>query len=180
MSLFDMFRKSGKAEQKYFESRAAGERPEAEPEARPRSRSLPTCDRRINKDLFVELLKIMKTHDAKSTISIIANTTDGVSKATGNMINKGFLPRKIVAYLQQINMHHVDDALSFAKSSTPDEYDFYVVDDKTAARLNLPLGVVLYPLENRMNRHFGMVLVFKKALKNRKKLRIAISKVIKR
>jgi len=130
---------------------------------------------RINKDLFVELLRVMKTHDLRASIAIFANTTDNINLSTGIMINKGYVSKKIVSYMQEMKLKNVDDALRVIRSSQADDFGFHAIDDKTAGQLNVPADVVLYGIESKINKEHGIVLVFHKSIQDREELRAKIS-----
>ena len=135
-------------------------------------------DRRINKDMFVEVLRVMKAHDLRGAIAIISNTTDNINLATGIMINKGYVTKKIISYLQEIKLRHVDDALKIIRKGQADDFGFHTINDKTAGMLNVPADVILYGIESKIKREYGMVLVFKNTVQNRKELRDKISSVL--
>ncbi|MCP4755663.1 MAG: hypothetical protein GY866_32770 [Proteobacteria bacterium] len=181
MALFGIFSKVKKsAERKYFEQRKM----EDEPEGGRSDEKIPgwihLSDRIINKDLYVGLFRLMKQHDANATISIFANTTDTIRKETGIMINKGQMPIKIISYLQNTRLNHLDTAFKMVKQNPPDGAGFFLIEDRVAAKLNLPANVLIYPILHKTKSEFGMILVFKKTLKDRGELAKKIIKAIRK
>lgn len=168
MGLFGKFGKK-KAERAYFDKRKGEDDPDNHSSKKEKPLgSLVAIKRRINKDLFVEVLRAMKSHDLGATVAVFANTTDNINKGTGVMINKGSMPQKIVTYLQETKLEHIEDALQHMNSEKPDKNGFYFVEDKLAAKLNVPANVMLYGIQYGTKGDFGMVLVFKKILKKPK------------
>ena len=141
-------------------------------------RPIAKTDRRINKDMFVDLLRVMKAHDLRGAIAIFSNTTDNINLATGIMINKGYISKKIISYMHEMKLRHVDDALRTIRSGKPDDFGFHAIDDKTAGLLNVPTDVVLYGVESKINKDHGLVLVFAKSVQGREELRSKIATVL--
>lgn len=135
-------------------------------------------ERRMNKDMFVDLLRVMKTHDLRGAIAIFSNTTDNINLATGIMINKGYISKKIISYMQEMKLRNVDEALRYVRSDKPDDFGFHTPNDKTAGLLNVPADVMLYGVESKINRDHGLILVFHKSVQNREELRSKISQVL--
>lgn len=141
-------------------------------------RPIAKTSRRINKDMIVDLLRVMKSHDLRGSIAIFSNTTDNINLGTGIMINKGYISKKIISYLHEVKLRNIDDAMKAIRSGKPDDYGFHAIDDKTATRLNVPADVVLYGIESKINREHGMVLIFHKSVQDREELRTKISTVL--
>ena len=142
------------------------------------NRPIAKTGRRVNKDMFVDLLRVMKSHDLRGAIAIISNTTDNINLSTGIMINKGYISKKIIAYLHEMKLRHVDDALRTIRSGKPDDFGFHTIDDKTAGLINVPADVILYGIESTINKDHGLVLVFHKSVQDREELRAKISTVL--
>ncbi len=173
-----LFKKKLKGESKYFDSRKGDDSPEQD-QPKIKEKYL-LCDRMIKKDLIAELLKLMKSHDVSSSIVVLANTVDNALHKPGIMINKGYIPKKIVSYLQNISIREIEEALKIVKSSDPDENGFYQIDEQTATKLNLPLGCMLLGIMHHIKKEFGVVLVLKQNLKDREKFVKKVKKIITR
>lgn len=179
MSLFGRLTKGKQAESKYFDQRVGDEANEAEKKEEGFPKYIPLCNKKIGKDLFVELFRLMKSHDIKATIGIFANSVDNIEKRTGIMINKGIVSQKIAAYLQQTRLRHIEEALQTVKANPPNSNRFYLIDDRQATNMNMPADVLLYPIFSRSNNSLGMILVFRKTLGKKSKLINKIEKIIK-
>lgn len=175
MALTSIFKKKLRGENRYFDQRKGEKEPEVQPVVREKYL---VSDRLIKKDLIAELLKTMKSHDMNATIVVLANTVDNAARKAGVMINKGYMPKKIVTYLQNITIYEIEDAISIVKKSDPDPDGFYPVDEATASKLNLPLGCMMLGIIHHMKKEFGVVLVMKQNLKDRAGLVKKIKKVI--
>jgi hypothetical protein len=175
MALFDKLIKNKKAETRYFDQRKADG-----PEGMPAIPShLCLSNRKFNKDLFIELLRTLKKHDLKGTVAIYANTTNETGKATGIMINKGIVSQKIVAYLQETRLQHIEEGLKIVREGTPDEDGFFTIEDQQAKRMNLPSGVVVFPIISRTRTEFGLLLIVKKSVEKRRDLVKRIVKLVR-
>ena len=115
-----------------------------------------------------------------SSVVALANTLDNSAWHTGVMINKGYMPKKIVAYLQGITLNEIERAISIVKSAEPDKTGFFPIDEHNAAQLNLPLGCMILGVIHHMKPEFGIVLVAKTSLKDKAKFVAKIQKMIKR
>ena len=130
MAPLNLFGKKLKGENKYFEQRRADvaksqpKQPKkvqppkkvALPEPQPEEKKYLVSNRKIDKDLLTELFKTMRNHDVHSSVVILANTLDTVSRRAGIMINKGYIPKRIVTDLQNIGLRHIEDALKLVKT----------------------------------------------------------------
>ncbi|MBU3915760.1 hypothetical protein KKA14_09520 [bacterium] len=161
MALFGKIKKKKSAETEYFKQRKT----DSEPNNTQSTETL-LSDRLIEKNLFVDLLQQMRTHDVKSTVAVLANTTDNVRHSAAVMINKGYIPKKIVTYLQDIRLKEIEEALKTVNVEKPDQNGFHLVNDRLAAKLNLPLGCMLLGIRHRMQKEFGIILVLKQTLKD--------------
>jgi len=175
MALLNLFGKKSKAEDEYFKQRNAASAPNAAQPAKS-----PVSNRLINKDLISDLFNLIRSHDGKSAITVLANTTDSVRHQAGIMINKGHIPKKIVTYLQDIGLRDIEDTLRYVNSEQPDEDGFFPIDEKKAANLNLPLGCMLYGIRHHIQREFGVILVVKQGFKDRKSFLKKLNKTINR
>ncbi len=174
MALFNLFNKSLKGENQYFKQRnmeSPGEVKKEEPYL--------VSDRKITKDLIATFLKTMRNHDVKSTIAVLSNTTDTTLHQAGVMINKGYIPKKIVSYLQNITIREIESAIKLVKTETPDDSGFFPIDEHTASILNLPLGCMLCGIVHHLKREYGVILVLKASLKDRDEFLKKIKKLIK-
>ncbi len=191
MALFNLFGKKLKGENKYFKSRTADSKKEKssedtkvktgqpiQTESRPDTSLI--SERILNKSLLIELLKLMRNHDVGATVTLLANTIDSTSRKAAIMINKGYIPKRIVTYLQNINMHNIDDAIKLVQSGQSDEEGFVAVDDRTASKLNLPLGCMLLGIFHHLKKEFAVVLVLKTSLKDKQKFVDKVRILIKR
>ena len=174
--LNNLFGKKLKGENKYFDKRKSET---SEVNSTVKEKCL-VSDRMINKDLMTELLKTMKNHDVSSSIVVLANTIDNTVRKAGIMINKGYIPKKIVAYLKNISIAEIEEAIKIVKTEDPDQNGFYSIDEQTATRLNLPLGCMLLGILHHMKREFGLVLVLKENLKDRQEFVDKVKKIISR
>jgi len=179
MSLFSRFTKGKQAETKYFDQRVADDAPEKEVKEVGFPGYLTLSNQRLDKDLFVDIFRLMKSHDLESTIGVFANSVDNIEKRTGIMINKGIISQKIVAYLQQTRLYNIEEALRMVKANPPNVDSFYQINDRQATNMNMPADVLLYPVFSRLNNNLGMVLVFKKTLTKKIKFINKLEKVIK-
>jgi hypothetical protein len=175
MALFDRFIKNKKAESRYFDQRKT-EEPEVTAAATPSHLCL--ANRRLDKGLIVDLLRLAKKHDVRGTVAIYANTTSGIKKETGIMINKGIVSQKIVAYLQETRLQQIEEGLKIARDRIPDDDGFITIDDQMAQRMNLPSGVVVFPVFSRIRTELGMMLIMRKSVENRRELAKQIVKLI--
>ncbi|MCG8335733.1 MAG: hypothetical protein MJE63_14540 [Proteobacteria bacterium] len=193
MALFNLFGKKLKGENKYFKSRVADARqegdsdePKADSKPKPVSRSesreqFPLISERIiNKTLLTELLKLMRNYDVQSTVTVLANTLDTNARKAAIMINKGYIPKRIVAYLQNINMRNIEDSIKLARNASAEENGFVSVDERTAANLNLPLGCMLLGIYHHLKDEFAVVLVAKTSLKDKEKFVEKVRETIRR
>ncbi len=178
MSLFDRFKKGAKAETAYFDQRKGDVR-DADGQAEILPSYLAQSGKKLDKGLFIDLLRTMKTHDLKASVGVFSNTTDNFKKEAGLVINKGIVPKKIVAYLHEMRLNHIEKALSHVKAIEPDTDGFYSIDDKLAGNLNLPADVVIYPIFSSSKIEMGVILVARCAIGDRKKLVGKIKKTIK-
>lgn len=175
MALFKMFNKKVRAEDKYFSQRKGDEKREDEPAV---LEKYLICRRMINKDLMVELLKTLKNHDTSSTVAVLANTTDNKQQYAAIMLNKGYMPKKIVSYLQGIRIYEIQDAIKIVKTRDPDPDGFYQIDEGTAAKLNIPKNCMLCGMIHHIKREFGVVLVLKNSTKDKAELMKKIRKLV--
>ncbi len=174
MAFIDRFKKKLKGENRYFQARQTeGKEPKKE-------ENYLVSDRLINKDLLLNLFKEMRKYDVASSVVALSNTLDNSAWHAGIMINKGYMPKKIVSYLQKITLKEIEKALKIARSSIPDKYGFFPVDEQTAAQLNLPLGCMLLGIMHHLKPQFGIVLVAKTSLKNKSEFVTKIRKLIER
>jgi hypothetical protein len=193
MASFNIFKKKLKGENQYFKQRKAAARTEPAPQqaqpvkqAQPESPPPPpqekqlVSNRQINKDLLAELLKAMRLHDISATVVLLANTIDNVSRRAGIMINNGYIPQRIVSYLQNINLRNIEDGIKLVKTVEPDTDGFYPIDERTAANLNLPLGCMILAVFHRVKSEYAALLVFKTTLKDKKKFVEKVKKLIER
>jgi hypothetical protein len=171
----NLFKKKLRGENKYFDQRS-GNDSEAPPKKVEEKYLL--SDRMIKKDLISELLKAMKSHDMNASIMVMANTTDNALHKSGIMINKGYMPKKIVSYLQNVSIHEIEQAISIIKKDDPDEDGYYIIDEPTAAKLNLPLGCMILGIIHHMKKEFGVALVLKQNLKDKAKFAKKVKKII--
>ncbi len=176
MALSSLFKKKLKGENKYFDQRQ-GEEPEDQGKV---TEKYLVSDRMINKDLIAELLKSMKSHDMNAAIVVLANTVDNTTHKAGIMINKGYMPKKIVNYLQNITVYEIEDAIAIVKKSDPDPDGYFQIDEATATKLNLPLGCMMLGVIHHMKREFGVVLVVKQSLKDKTGFVKKVKKIIYR
>ena len=185
MALLNLFGKKLKGENQYFKNRTSDSPDEKPPQQvpsqqQPLSEKNFVSDRLINKDLLAELLKTMRSHDNSATVVVLANTTDNATRRPGIMINKGYVPKKIVSYLQKIKMNEIEAAIKLVQSGEPDANGFHPVDERMATNLNLPLGCMILGIFHRMKREFGVILVLKTNLKDKKKFVTKIKKLSQR
>jgi hypothetical protein len=191
MALFNLFGKKLKGENKYFKFRIADQKNETNDDQQVKKTTAPAprepqinqkiySERIINKTLLTELLKLMRNHDINATVTLLANTIDSGSRKAGIMINKGYIPKRIVNYLQNINMRNIEDAIKLIRTGQPDEDGFFRVDESTAANLNLPLGCMLLGIFHHLKQEFAVILVLKTTLKNRQEFVGKVKKLIKR
>lgn len=173
MSIFSKFFREGRAEREYFKQRKAEEADGGLPAY------LRVSERRITKDLLVDLMRVMKSHDTRGTVAILSNSIDNVSKETGIMLNKGIMPQKIIAYLQDIRLANINAAIELFKKSKPNFEGCYFFESPVAAKLNLPAGVVVYPIFGVKRPDLVMMMVFKKSVENKKELIKQLNKTIK-
>lgn len=176
MSLFDRFKKDRKAESAYFDQRNGDGEGKGGPVLPP---YLSQSEKKLDKGLFIDLLRAMKNHDLKASVGVFSNTTDNFKKDTGLVINKGVVPKKIVTYLQDMRMNHIEMALEHVKTTDPDRDGFFSIDDHLAGRLNLPADVVIYPVFSSTRTDMGLILVAGKAIGNLPQLVAKIKKLIK-
>jgi hypothetical protein len=193
MALFKLFGKKLKGEDKYFRSRTADDHQDQDPDEQ-KAKTKPKAfsrsespqqfplvsERIINNSLLTELLKLMRNHDVDSTVAVLANTLDTSSRKAAIMINKGYIPKKIVSYLQSINMRNIEDAIKQARKADSSVSGFVVVEDAAAASLNLPLGCMLLGIFHHLKDEFAVVLVAKTGLKDREKFVQKVRNTIKR
>lgn len=176
MALFKLFGKKLKGEDTYFKQRKGEQRETVEVESVPYLQS----DRLVNKDLLADLLKAMRNHDVSSGVAVLGNTTDSITRHAGIMINKGYIPKKIVSYLQNIRLRQIEDALSLIKNQDPDNDGYYKIDEGTAGHLNLPLGCMIVGIVHKLKKEFGVILVVKTALKGKRDFMNKVVKLISR
>ncbi len=193
MALFKLFGKKLKGEDKYFKSRVADSRLEgdsdetnAKQKSRPPSQGEPQAqfplvsERVINKTLLTELLKLMRNHDVGSSVTVLANTLDTNTRKAAIMINKGYIPKRVVSYLQNINMRNIEDSIKLARKADAEENGFVPVDERAAATLNLPLGCMLLGILHHLKDEFAVVLVVKTSLKEKQKFVDKVRNTIRR
>lgn len=191
MASFNIFKRKLKGENQYFKQRTADTRTEPAPQpsapvkqAPPEPQVQPDkfifSNRQINKDLLADLLKAMRLHDISATVVLLANTIDNTTRRAGIMINKGYIPQRIVSYLQNINMRNIEDGIKLVKTVEPDAEGYYPIDQRTAANLNLPLGCMILAVFHRVKTEFAVLLVFKTNLKDKKKFVETVKKLIER
>ncbi|MBU2510902.1 hypothetical protein KJ966_06175 [bacterium] len=173
MALFNLFNKSLKGENQYFQQRKVDSAPEVKKET-----PYLISDQKLTKDLLANCLKIMRNHDVKATVAVMANTTDTMTHQAGIMINKGYIPKKIVSYLQNITIREIESAIKLVKTELPDEDGFYPIDERTASMLNLPLGCMLCGIIHHLKSEFGIILVLKTNLKEKDEFLKKIKKLI--
>lgn len=180
MALLDIFSKRLKGENKYFSQRQGDEKPDENGVQEEVREKYVLSEKLINKGLLADLFKIMRSHDVAGSVAILANTTDNSVRQAGMMINKGYIPKKIVTYLQNIGIYEIEDALKIVKTNDPDQNGFYPIDERTAARLNLPLGCMLYGAIHHIKKEFGLIMVLKTSLKDKKEFAKKVQKTLKR
>lgn len=192
MALSSLFGRKLKGENKYFKSRkgVAPDKPASSQETKTSQKSAAqpqeqpgkslVCERMINRDLLTQLLKTMRAHDVDASVAVLANTIDNSTRQAGIMINKGYIPKRIVSYLQNINMKNIDDAIKLVKTSQPDSDGFHSTDERTAADLNLPLGCMLLGISHHLRKEFAIVIVMRTGLKNKSEFLEKIRKLIQR
>ena len=76
MSFISRILQNRRAEEKYFDQRKVETAPGELP------RHLVLSNRKISKELYVELLRAMKRHNLRGTVAILANTTDNYTRDT--------------------------------------------------------------------------------------------------
>lgn len=176
MSLFDRFKKGKAGESAFFEQRKtsdAGGGKDALPPHLVRS------EKKLDKGLFIDLLRVMKSHDLKASVGVFSNTTDNFKKETGLVINKGIVSKKIVAYLHEMRLSHIERALDFVKSREPDLDGFYSIDDQLAGKFNIPSDCVIYPIFSSSRAELGVILVARKSMGDLAQLVGKIKKLIR-
>ncbi len=178
MALLNLFKKKLKGENQYFERRKSDEQ-ETELEQVKTAVNYLVSDRKITKDLLSSCLKTMRSHDVNACVAVLANTIDTVMQQAGIMINKGYIPKKIVSYLQNITIHEIESALKLVKSDSPDDNGFFPIDERTAAQLNLPMGCMLCGIVHHLKKEFGLVLVLKSSLKDKAEFMKKVKDLIK-
>ena len=177
MAIFDRFTKGKNSVSSYFSKN------EETPGQGKKEGSLPShllrSGKKIDNGLFVELLRVLKSHDLKGSIGVFSNTKDNFKKDAALMINKGVVSKKIVAYLQDIRIQHIEKALTYVTTTEPDADGFYTIDDRLAGNLNLPADVVVFPVFSGTRANLGLILVASKTIGNRSQLAAKIRKTVK-
>jgi len=176
MSILDRFKKGTKAESTYFEQRKGDEGSQRADVLPP---YLARTEKKLTKDLFIDLLRLMKSHDLKASVGVFANTTDNLKKETGLVINKGVVPKKIVSYLQEMRMTHIEQTLKYVRETEPDRDGFYSIDDRLAARLNLPADVMIFPVFSATRTDLGLFLVARQGAADLPRLTAKLKKQIR-
>jgi hypothetical protein len=177
MAIFDRLTKGKNSVSSYFtqNKETAGEGKQGD--------SLPShllrSGKKIDNGLFVELLRVLKSHDLKASIGVFSNTKDNFKKDAALMINKGVVSKKIVAYLQDMRLQHIEKALTYVQTAEPDTDGFFMLDDRLAGNFNLPADVVVFPVFSGSRANLGLILVATKNIGNRSQLAGKIRKIIK-
>lgn len=181
MALFNRFSKKLKGENKYFSQRKSDtpEGSEAPVEVVKQEYCL-SCDYLINKDLIADVFKLLRNHDGKAAVALFSNTTDNTLRQTARMINKGYVPQKIVGYLQNVSIREIERAMQITRDQQPDSDGFLPIDEQTAARLNLPLGCMILGIVHHLKKDFGMILVMKTSMKDKAEFKKKLLKRIRR
>ncbi len=178
MAIFDRFKKGNAAD-----GSGKGQRDGISSDGSDKDDGLPVyvmrSEKKLDKVLFLDLLRLMKSHDLRASIGVFSNTVDNFKKETGLVINKGIVPKKIVAYLQEMRMGHIEKALTYTKTTEPDEDGVYSIDDKLAGQFNLPADIIFIPIFSATRATMGVILVASNTIGERAQLVGKIRKAIK-